>query len=103
MKFVCDAPGGKTWFRIETEAEALHESEMMQHAVEKYFRREWEKAVATYKPPGGLYIEQEIGLKRHIQTAMARFLIMLGLAILVIGLLWPYPSRSAWDGLPVIS
>jgi hypothetical protein len=74
MKFVCDAPGGKTWFRIETEGEALQESEMMQHAVEKYFRREWEKAVSTYKPPGGLYIEQEIGLKRHIQATMSRFL-----------------------------
>jgi hypothetical protein len=36
-------------------------------------------------------------------TAMARFLIMLGLAILVIGVLWPYPSRPAWDGLPVIA
>ena len=23
MRYVCDAPGGKTWFRIETEAEAV--------------------------------------------------------------------------------
>ena len=35
MRYVCDAPGGKTWFRIETEAEASMESEGMRHAVEK--------------------------------------------------------------------
>jgi hypothetical protein len=29
---------------------------------------------------------------------MARFLIVLGLAILVIGLLWPYSVRSDWGG-----
>ena len=34
MRYVCDAPGGKTWFRIETEAEAVAESETMRHAVE---------------------------------------------------------------------
>jgi hypothetical protein len=26
MDYVCDVPGGKTWFRIETEAEAIRES-----------------------------------------------------------------------------
>ena len=31
---------------------------------------------------------------------MARFLIVLGLAILVIGLLWPYLSRIGLGGLP---
>ena len=35
MKYVCDAPGGNTWFRIESEAEAATESEAMRHAVEK--------------------------------------------------------------------
>src|SRR5437868_2051337 len=50
MEYVCDAPGGKTWFRIETEAEALSESQEMNHAVEKYFRREREKAVQSYRP-----------------------------------------------------
>ena len=39
MQYVCDAPKGKTWFRIETEGEAAHESRLMSHAVEKYFRR----------------------------------------------------------------
>jgi hypothetical protein len=34
MRYVCDAPNGKTWFRIETEAEAATESETMRHAVE---------------------------------------------------------------------
>src|SRR5882672_4974480 len=26
MRYVCDAPGGKTWFRLETEVEAADES-----------------------------------------------------------------------------
>ena len=46
MRYVCDAPGGKTWFRIETEGEAVAESEAMHHAVEKYFRKEHERAAA---------------------------------------------------------
>ena len=33
-------------------------------------------------------------------TAMARFLIVLGLAILVIGVLWPYLSRIGLGHLP---
>jgi Protein of unknown function (DUF2905) len=33
-------------------------------------------------------------------TAMARFLIVLGLAILVIGLLWPYLSQIGLGRLP---
>ena len=33
-------------------------------------------------------------------TAMARFLIVLGLAILVVGLLWPYLSRIGLGRLP---
>ena len=47
MKYVCDAPAGKTWFRIETEAEAASESDVMRHAVEKFFRKEQEKATQT--------------------------------------------------------
>ena len=50
MKYVCDALGGKTWFRIETEAEAAVESEGMRHAVEKFFRKEQEKAIQTFQP-----------------------------------------------------
>jgi hypothetical protein len=75
MKYVCDAAGGKTWFRIETEAEAAVESELMHHAVEKYFRAEMEKAAATYRPPqSAALFEREIGLKAHIQREMALFL-----------------------------
>jgi len=75
MKFVCDAPGGKAWFRIETELEARQESDLMQHAVEKYFRREREKAAQSYQPsPATAYIERDIGLNAHIQRQMPWFL-----------------------------
>ena len=75
MKFVCDAPDGKTWFRIESEAEAILESDVMRHAVAKYFCQEREQAVAAYEPPpGGSLFEQEIGLEPHVQRTMARFL-----------------------------
>ena len=74
MKYVCDAPGGKTWFRIETEAEAAVESEDMRHAVEKFFRKEHEKAVQSFQPPSKVYFEQEIGLKAHVQREMPLFL-----------------------------
>jgi hypothetical protein len=37
MRYVCDAPGGTTWFQIETQAEAALESQAMNHAVEKHF------------------------------------------------------------------
>ena len=70
MKYVCDAPGRRTWFRIETEAEAAAESEVMRHAVEKYFRREREAAVRSYKPLTSNYIERDIALSAHIQRAM---------------------------------
>lgn len=74
MKYVCDAPNGKTWFRLETEAEAESESLSMRHAVEKFFRREQEKAAQTYQPPSRTFFEQEIGLKAHIQREMPLFL-----------------------------
>jgi hypothetical protein len=74
MQYVCDAPP-KTWFRIETEGEAALESQAMGHAVEKYFRQAYEQAVETYVPPKSAhYIEQNIGLKAHIQSVMPRFL-----------------------------
>ena len=74
MQFVCEAPP-KTWFRIETEGEATLESRAMNHAVEKYFKQAYEQAAKTYVPPKtGLYIEQNIGLKAHIQRAMPLFL-----------------------------
>jgi hypothetical protein len=74
MRYVCDAPGGKTWFRIETEAEAVAESETMRHAVEKYFRKEQDKATQSFRPISKVYFEQEIGLKAHIQREMPLFL-----------------------------
>jgi hypothetical protein len=74
MKYICDAPGRTTWFRIETEEEAIAESEAMRHAVEKYFRQEMEKAAHTYRPPSSARFEQEIGLKAHIQREMPMFL-----------------------------
>ena len=74
MQFVCEVPP-KTWFRIETEGEAALESRAMNHAVEKYFNQAYEHAAKTYVPPKtGLYIEQNIGLKAHIQRVMPRFL-----------------------------
>jgi hypothetical protein len=74
MKYVCDAPGGKTWFRIETEAEALRESEEMRHAVDKYFRQERERAAATFRSASSVHFEQEIGLKAHLEREMPVFL-----------------------------
>ena len=74
MRYVCDAPGGKTWFRIETEAEAVAESETMRHAVEKYFRKEQDKAAQSFRPASKVFFEQEIGLKAHIQREMPVFL-----------------------------
>jgi hypothetical protein len=74
MRYVVDAPNGKSWFRLETEAEAAQESQLMRHAVEKHFRLEHEKAVHTYQPVSKSFIEQDIGLKAHIQQAMPLFL-----------------------------
>ena len=74
MKYVCDAPGGRTWFQLESEAEALRESEMMSHAVEKHFRREREKAIQSWRPTRPNAIERDIGLKGHVQREMPLFL-----------------------------
>jgi hypothetical protein len=75
MQFVCDAAGGqKAWFRIETEAEAAVESQLMRHAVEKHFRRAYEQAAQSYSPAPGPYIEQDIGRAAHIRRVMPMFL-----------------------------
>lgn len=74
MKYVCDAPDGATWFRIETDAEAAQESALMGHAVDKYFRREKERAIHTYTPTSTRFIERDIGLAAHIQREMQLFL-----------------------------
>ena len=46
-----------------------------------------------------MYAQGETGIFGG-STAMARFLIVLGLAILVIGLLWPYLGRIGLGRLP---
>jgi len=74
MKYICDA-GSDTWFRLETEAEAAGEARTMEHVVDKYFRQARELAIRSYRPPKELSsIEQNIGLKDHIQRAMPLFL-----------------------------
>lgn len=74
MKFVCDAPNGKTWFRIETVDEAAKESALMNHAVEKHFRQQRDTAATSFKPASTVYIEQNIGLESHLQKEMPVFL-----------------------------
>ena len=74
MQYVCDAPNGRVWFRIETEGEAAQESRLTSHAVEKYFRREGEKAIQSWRPARPDAIERDIGLEAHIQREMPLFL-----------------------------
>lgn len=74
MQFVCDTPGGRTWFKIDTEAEAERESRAMDHAVDKHFRRMRDAAAQSYVPTSPHFIEQEIGLKGHIERTMPLFL-----------------------------
>ena len=74
MRFVCDATGGKAWFRIETEAEAAKESDLMRHAVEKHFRRAYEQASLAYRPAPGPFVEQDIGRAAHVRRTMPVFL-----------------------------
>jgi hypothetical protein len=72
MRYVCDA-GPNAWFEIETEAEAALESQLMAHAVEKHFAQAFAAARASYVPPVGPFVEQDIGLKAHIRRAMPKF------------------------------
>jgi hypothetical protein len=72
MRFVCDA-GNNTWFEIETEAEAAVETELMAHAVEKHFCQAHAKARASYVPPIGPFVEQDIGLNAHVRRTMPSF------------------------------
>lgn len=74
MQYVCDAPERKAWFRIETEAEAIQESEAMRHAVDKYFRRADAKAREDYRPDDANAIERDIGLTAHLHQTMPMFL-----------------------------
>lgn len=75
MRYVCDAPGGATWFRFETEAEAEAEAALLRHAVDKHYRRFDAAARESYRaPPGVPSFEQAIGLKDHVARVMPLFL-----------------------------
>jgi len=75
MQYICDAPGGKTWFRLETEAEAEAEAQLMRHSVDKYFRRHLAEARESYRaPPGAPTFERDIGLKKHIAESTPLYL-----------------------------
>jgi hypothetical protein len=75
MRYVCDAPGGANWFRLETEAEAEAEAALLRHAVDKHFRRFEAAARESFRAPlGGPTFEQAIGLKDHIARTMPVFL-----------------------------
>lgn len=75
MKYVCAAPNGCTWFRLETEAEAEAEASLMRHAVDKYFRRHLADARESYRAPANApAFERDIGLKRHIEQTMPFYL-----------------------------
>ena len=75
MQYVCDAPGDKTWFRIETENEAALESQAMRHALENHFVQERQRAVAKYRARPALSgIERDIGLEAHVLRSTPRFL-----------------------------
>ncbi len=74
MQYVCDADPF-TWFRIETPGEAGLESQMMDHAVERYFKQTHEQATRSYVPPASAAaFEQSIGLKGYVQKTMPMFL-----------------------------
>src|SRR5262245_40637040 len=75
MRYVCDAPGGATWFRLETEAEAEAEAALMRHAVDKYFGRHEAAARESYRAPAtAARFEKSIGLKAHLARSMPLFL-----------------------------
>ncbi|MEZ5853511.1 MAG: hypothetical protein R3D67_01730 [Hyphomicrobiaceae bacterium] len=74
MEYVCDAPPD-TWFRLVSHPEALEETRLMEHTVERYFKEAYENARHAFVPPsGGRFIEQSIGLKDFIQRTMPMFL-----------------------------
>ena len=49
-------------------ARPRQESEVMRHAVEKYFRRERERRRESFKPLTSVFIEQDIGKAAHISA-----------------------------------
>jgi hypothetical protein len=72
MKFICDAPGGKSWFRIETAAEAAAESLAMRHAVEKFFLAEEEKATTQIPLDRSAVSSSRKSASRRICSAACR-------------------------------
>ena len=74
MRYVCDAPGARTWFRIETEEEACQESALMRHSMAQRFHLEMDKARQSFRPVSAVFIEGEIGLKAHLLREMPLFL-----------------------------
>lgn len=103
MRYVCDAPGDRVWFQIETEAEAVAESALMDHAVDKYFRLAREQAAKSYVPLSRLSFEQNIALGDHIRRTMPMFLTLRdaeggGLATAML----PPPGRGAGDARIII-
>jgi hypothetical protein len=103
MQFVCDAAGALSWFRIETEAEAIQESALMEHAVEKHFRRAQDAAAQSWQPGALPYIEQDIGRAAHIRRSMPVFLTLRDAegAALVTAML-PPGGRADAGTLPVV-
>jgi len=73
MKYLGDAPDGRTWFRLETEAEAEMESAAMAHAVAKHFLRAMNAARQRYVPTSAVPFEANIGLNAHLQRTMPLF------------------------------
>lgn len=103
MQYVCDAPGRKTWFRIETEGEAAIETEAMRHGVDNHFRHLAKEAAASYRPDDRLRpIERNIGLKAHVERTMPVFLTLRdreGTALATAMLPPKGTSRAAFDPL----
>ena len=75
MQYVCDAPPN-TWFRIETEGEAALEIPGHEPRRREIFPRSLRagRRTPTCRRRSAHYVEQNIGLKAHIQRVMPRFL-----------------------------
>jgi hypothetical protein len=75
MQYVCDAPGRKTWFRIETQSEAFLEDEAMRNSVEHRYEDAKLAAVQKYQPAPRLrWFERDIGLNSYLLRSMPMFL-----------------------------
>lgn len=74
MKYICDVPGGRTWFRLESEAEAERESARMQHGVAVRFHDERARAIRSYRAQSAASAGGSLPLERHVRIAMPIFL-----------------------------